>query len=62
MVTTNATKTFLDWIHSTRFEDIPADVRHTTVLALYDDTECNLASGLLKGIPCDPLSNYHFGA
>ena len=47
MVTSNATKTFLDWMHSTRFEDIPADVRHTTVLALYDDTGCNLACSLI---------------
>ena len=47
MVTTNATKTFLDWIHSTKFEDIPADVRHTTVLALYDDIGCNLACSLI---------------
>ena len=47
MVTTNATKTFLDWMHSTRFEDIPADGRHTAVLALSDDTGCNLACSLI---------------
>ncbi len=47
MVTANGTKTFLDRIHSTRFEDIPADVRHTAVFALYDDTGCNLACSLI---------------
>ena len=44
---TSATKTFVDWIHSTAFEDIPPDVRRTTIMALYDDTGANLACSLL---------------
>ncbi len=47
MSPSNATKTFVDWIHSTRCPDIPADVRRTTVLAIYDDTAANLACSLL---------------
>jgi hypothetical protein len=42
MVTANSTKTLLNWMNSTSFEDIPLDVRHTTVLALYDDSGCNM--------------------
>ena len=41
------TKTFLDWIYSTTFEDIPAEVRHTALLSLYDDIGCNLACSML---------------
>ncbi len=48
MVAIEATKTWLDWVYSTSYEDIPADVRHTTALALYDDTGCNLACSLIQ--------------
>ena len=47
MAATSSTKTLINWMHSTSFEDIPSDVRHTTVLALYDDTGCNLACSLI---------------
>ena len=47
MAATNSTKTFINWMHSTKFEDIPLDVRHTAVLALYDDTACNLACSMI---------------
>jgi 2-methylcitrate dehydratase PrpD len=47
MVTGNLTKTFYNWMYSTSFEDIPPDVRHTTLLALYDDIGCNLTCSLI---------------
>ena len=47
MLATNATKNWLNWVDSTSYEDIPAAVRHTTALALYDDTGCNLACSLI---------------
>jgi len=43
----NSTKTFLNWMYSTTFEEIPDDVRHTALLSLYDDIGCNLACSLL---------------
>ena len=43
----NSTKTFLNWMYSTAFEDIPSDVRHTALLALYDDIGCNLACSMI---------------
>jgi 2-methylcitrate dehydratase PrpD len=47
MVTPSATKTLLDWMYSTSFEDIPPDVRQLAVLALYDGIGGNLACSLL---------------
>jgi 2-methylcitrate dehydratase PrpD len=47
MAELNSTETFLNWMYSTNFEDIPAEVRHTTLLALYDDIGCNLACSLI---------------
>ena len=47
MTAPTATKTFVNWVHSTRYADLPADVRNTTILALYDDTGANLACSLL---------------
>jgi 2-methylcitrate dehydratase PrpD len=47
MAESSTTKTFLNWVYSTTFEDIPADVRHTALLSLYDDIGCNLACSLL---------------
>jgi 2-methylcitrate dehydratase PrpD len=41
------TKTFLDWVYSTAFEDIPDEVRRTALLSLYDDIGCNLACSML---------------
>jgi 2-methylcitrate dehydratase PrpD len=43
----NSTKTFINWMYSTNFEDIPPDVRHTALLALYDDIGCNLACSMI---------------
>jgi 2-methylcitrate dehydratase PrpD len=43
----SSTKTFLNWMYSTTFEDIPDDVRHTALLSLYDDIGCNLACSML---------------
>ena len=47
MAAHSSTKTLINWMHSTSFEDLPADVRRTTVLALYDDTGSNLACSLI---------------
>ena len=43
----SSTKSFLQWMHTTRFEDIPSDVRQMTLLALYDGVGCNLACSML---------------
>jgi 2-methylcitrate dehydratase PrpD len=47
MTTQTSTKTLLDWMYSTSFEDIPPDVRQLTTLALYDGIGGNLACSLL---------------
>ena len=47
MAALTATKTFVNWVHSTHYDNIPADVRHTTTMALSDDTAANLACSLL---------------
>ena len=47
MAVGNLTKTFYNWMYSTSFEDIPPEVRHTTLLALYDDIGCNLTCSLI---------------
>ena len=44
----SATQTILDWIYSTRFEDIPSDVRRGGLSALYDGIGSNLACSLLE--------------
>src|SRR5919106_4256466 len=47
MVTQSSTKTLLDWMYSTSFEDIPPQVRKLAVLAVYDGIGGNLACSLL---------------
>ena len=47
MAKVSSTKSFLNWMYSTSFEDIPTDVRDMAVLALYDVIGCNLACSLL---------------
>jgi len=47
MTEPSSTKAFRNWMYATSFEDIPPDVRHTTLLALYDDIGCNLACSLI---------------
>ena len=47
MAEVSSTKSFLNWMYSTGFDDIPQDVRHMAVLALYDGIGCNLACSLL---------------
>ena len=47
MAALSSTKAIRNWMYSTSFEDIPPDVRHTTLLALYDDIGCNLACSLI---------------
>ena len=47
MAKVSSTKSFLNWMYSTSFEDIPTDVRNMAVLALYDVIGCNLACSLL---------------
>ena len=47
MAELSSTKSFLNWMYATRFEDIPSDVRQMTVLALYDGIGCNLGCSML---------------
>ena len=47
MAEVSATKSFLNWMYSTGYEDIPQDVRRMAVLALYDGIGCNLACSML---------------
>ena len=47
MAELSSTKSFLNWMYATRFEDIPSDVRQMTMLALYDGIGCNLACSML---------------
>ena len=47
MAEPTATKSILDWIYATRFEDLPPDVRQTVGLALYDGLGCALACSML---------------
>lgn len=47
MATPSSTKAIRNWMCSTRFEDIPPDVRQLAVLALYDGIGGNLACSLL---------------
>jgi 2-methylcitrate dehydratase PrpD len=47
MAEVSSTKSFLNWMYSTGFDDIPQDVRNMAVLALYDGIGCNLACSLL---------------
>jgi 2-methylcitrate dehydratase PrpD len=47
MVTQSSTRTLLDWMYSTSFEDIPPQVRQLAVLAVYDGIGGNLACSLL---------------
>ena len=47
MAEASSTKSFLNWMYSTGFEDIPRYVRLMAVLALYDVIGCNLACFLL---------------
>ena len=44
----SATQTILDWIYSTRYEDIPPEVKRGGMLALYDGIGSNLACSLLE--------------
>ncbi len=47
MAVQSATKSIIDWIYSTGFEDIPPEVRRWAQLALYDGVGGNLACSLL---------------
>ncbi len=47
MAVQTSTKSFLNWMYSTSFEDIPSDVRKMTLLALYDGIGCNMARSML---------------
>ncbi len=47
MAVQSATRTIIDWIFSTGFDDIPAPVRRQARLALYDGVGGNLACSLL---------------
>jgi 2-methylcitrate dehydratase PrpD len=47
MAESSSTQAVRDWMHSTTFEDIPEDVRHLAMLALYDGIGCHLACSLL---------------
>src|SRR5258708_891487 len=47
MADLSATKTILNWIYSTSFEDIPPDVRKSAILAIYDAVGGMLACSLL---------------
>ena len=43
----SATKNFIDWMYSVRYEDLPSDVRKTVQLALYDGIGNIMACSLL---------------
>src|SRR5262245_20365467 len=45
----SATKAILDWIYSTKFEDIPSTVRELAVWTIYDAIGGMLACSLLPG-------------
>ena len=47
MAESTSTKSILDWIYATSFEDLPADVKQTIGLALYDGIGCTLACSML---------------
>ena len=47
MAELSSTKSILNWMYATRFEDIPSEVRQMTLLALYDGIGCNLACSML---------------
>ena len=47
MAELSATKSYLNWMYATRFEDIPSDVKQMTLLALYEGIGCNLACSML---------------
>ncbi len=47
MAVHSSTKSFLNWMYSTSFEDITSDARQMTLLALYDGIGCNLACSML---------------
>ncbi len=43
----SSTKSFINWMYATKFEDLPAEVRRMAGLALYDGIGCTLACSLL---------------
>ena len=47
MAELSSTKSILDWMYATRFEDFPADVRQKVGFALYDGIGCTLACSML---------------
>ena len=47
MAELSSTKSFINWIYATSFEDLPPDVRQMAQLALYDGIGCILACSLL---------------
>jgi 2-methylcitrate dehydratase PrpD len=51
--TTNPTAALCHWACSTRYEDLPAEVRQETVTLLYDQVGCMLASATLPS--CQPV-------
>ena len=53
--TTGPTSTICRWACSTRYEDIPAEVRKEAVIVLYDQVGCMIAAATLPS--CQPVVN-----
>jgi 2-methylcitrate dehydratase PrpD len=51
--TTSPTATLCHWVRSTRYGDLPAEVRQETVTLLYDQVGCMIASATLPS--CQPV-------
>jgi 2-methylcitrate dehydratase PrpD len=51
--TTHSTTTLCQWVYSTHYEDLPAEVRQETVTLRYDQVGCMLASATLPS--CQPV-------
>jgi hypothetical protein len=51
--TASPTATLCHWVCSTRYGDLPAEVRQETVTLLYDQVGCMIASATLPS--CQPV-------
>ena len=62
--TTHSTTTLCQWVYSTHYEDLPAEVRQETVTLRYDQVGCMLASATLPSCtpPGCPQTVQHRGA
>src|SRR5258706_11511220 len=49
------TSKLCNWAYSTRYEDLPAEVRKETVTVLYDQVGCMIAAATLPS--CQPVVN-----